>query len=245
MLKGFISRSVRPCWSFRRVNPAIFKPSIRYFHPQLEPMVPHLNQSLIDLAKSKFESKMPDKLFDLLKEKLFVYYSCEERLDTELSVEDRRRIANQKSGLEQYVHGFEDYCKTLIELKETIEMQKLVKEAEEKEALVELEADLVQSIQDKEIDLFREFLKPSVSKDTSIILEIRAGAGGAEAAIFVKELATMYEQYSDRNGWKFEVMDVSIAGNFGGYKEITAGISGGSKLIFYLQMNWMFIIVHF
>jgi peptide chain release factor 1 len=58
------------------------------------------------------------------------------------------------------------------------------------------------------------------------ILEVRAGTGGDEAALFAADLFNMYQRYAQKNGWRFEVMDVSDIG-IGGYKEAAAQISGG------------------
>jgi peptide chain release factor 1 len=57
------------------------------------------------------------------------------------------------------------------------------------------------------------------------ILEVRAGTGGDEAALFAADLFRMYERYASRKGWKFEVMDVSETG-IGGFKEAVANITG-------------------
>jgi len=57
------------------------------------------------------------------------------------------------------------------------------------------------------------------------ILEVRAGTGGEEAALFAADLFRMYQRYAGQRGWRFEVMDVSETG-LGGFKEATASISG-------------------
>lgn len=61
--------------------------------------------------------------------------------------------------------------------------------------------------------------------DKDILLEIRAGAGGDEAALFAGVLFRMYTRYAERQGWQVEVMDVSETG-LGGFKEVVAQISG-------------------
>jgi peptide chain release factor 1 len=58
----------------------------------------------------------------------------------------------------------------------------------------------------------------------SIFLEIRAGAGGAEASLFARDLASMYMKYAGRRGWKTSIIDSSIS-DLGGYKEITIEIA--------------------
>jgi len=57
------------------------------------------------------------------------------------------------------------------------------------------------------------------------ILEIRAGTGGDEAALFGSDLFGMYQRFASQQGWRFEIMEVSETG-IGGYKEATANISG-------------------
>ncbi len=57
------------------------------------------------------------------------------------------------------------------------------------------------------------------------ILEIRAGTGGDEAALFAADLFRMYQRYAENRGWKVEVMDASDTG-IGGFKEIVSSISG-------------------
>ncbi|MFH1759192.1 MAG: PCRF domain-containing protein [Patescibacteria group bacterium] len=58
-----------------------------------------------------------------------------------------------------------------------------------------------------------------------VILEIRAGTGGDEAAIFAGDLARMYQRYAQKRGWGFSILD-SHASTIGGYKNLTAQISG-------------------
>jgi peptide chain release factor 1 len=61
--------------------------------------------------------------------------------------------------------------------------------------------------------------------DKNIILEIRAGTGGEEAALFAADLFRMYSRYADANGWKVELMSVSES-DTGGFKEVIAMVSG-------------------
>jgi peptide chain release factor 1 len=63
--------------------------------------------------------------------------------------------------------------------------------------------------------------------EKNAILEVRAGTGGEEAALFAAELFQMYQRYAALRGWKFETMDVSETG-IGGYKEAIASITGRS-----------------
>ncbi len=70
-------------------------------------------------------------------------------------------------------------------------------------------------------------LPKDAADDKNAILEVRAGTGGEEAALFAADLFRMYQRYADLHGWKFEIMHISDAG-MGGYKDAAASISGRS-----------------
>lgn len=61
--------------------------------------------------------------------------------------------------------------------------------------------------------------------EKNAIIEIRAGAGGDEAALFAAELYRSYQYYADRRGWKFEILEIAETG-IGGYKEASANVTG-------------------
>ncbi len=68
-------------------------------------------------------------------------------------------------------------------------------------------------------------LPKDAADEKNAILEVRAGTGGQEAALFAGDLFRMYQRYADIKGWKLEIISVS-EGDVGGYKEIIANISG-------------------
>jgi peptide chain release factor 1 len=70
-----------------------------------------------------------------------------------------------------------------------------------------------------------QLLPKDAADEKSAILEVRAGTGGSEAALFAADLFRMYSRYAERHGWKTEVIS-SSASDLGGYKEIVAAISG-------------------
>jgi len=76
-----------------------------------------------------------------------------------------------------------------------------------------------------EQDLQRELLPKDPNDDRNIFLEIRAGTGGDESALFSADLFRMYSRYAERQGWRVEVLS-SSASDLGGYKEIIARIAG-------------------
>jgi peptide chain release factor 1 len=96
----------------------------------------------------------------------------------------------------------------------------------EMRAMAESEKGTLQEVRDRLVQQVRLALVPKDAMDErNVILEIRAGTGGDEAAIFAGDLFRMYERYAAKQGWKVEVVSAS-EGTAGGYKEIIAEISG-------------------
>lgn len=85
--------------------------------------------------------------------------------------------------------------------------------------------DLKKVIPDLERDVQLMLLPKDEADEKNAILEIRAGTGGDEAALFAADLYRMYQRYAERMGWKFELLDVNEIG-IGGFKEVSASISG-------------------
>jgi peptide chain release factor 1 len=90
-----------------------------------------------------------------------------------------------------------------------------------KEDIVRLEAEEKRLGQEIQIGI----LPPDPSDSRNTIIEIRAGAGGQESALFAADLYRMYTRYAERQGWKFEDLD-SSSSDLGGYKEIIFQITG-------------------
>ncbi len=84
---------------------------------------------------------------------------------------------------------------------------------------------LKQKVEDMERELMIMLLPKDEADDRNAILEVRAGTGGDEAALFAAELYRMYQRYAEQHRWKFEVLDYDETG-IGGCKEASASISG-------------------
>ncbi len=96
----------------------------------------------------------------------------------------------------------------------------------EMKLLAEEEASgLGSKIEELEHQLKVQLLPKDVADDKSAILEVRAGTGGDEAALFAGDLYRMYQRFADRHGWKVNVISAS-EGATGGYKEIIANVTG-------------------
>jgi peptide chain release factor 1 len=76
-------------------------------------------------------------------------------------------------------------------------------------------------------DLLRDLLydQAAGTDRASVIFEIRAGTGGDEAALFVRDLFEMYQRFADQKGWKFETLEI-VPTDLGGFREVSFGISG-------------------
>ena len=92
--------------------------------------------------------------------------------------------------------------------------------------MAQLEMDeLLAGLPDEQAKLQLLLLPKDKDDSRNAILEVRAGTGGDEAALFASDLFAMYQRLAAKHGWKFEVMEVSETG-IGGYKEATANIAG-------------------
>lgn len=85
--------------------------------------------------------------------------------------------------------------------------------------------DLKKRVPELERDVQLMLLPKDEADEKNAILEIRAGTGGDEAALFAADLYRMYQRYAERMGWKFELLDVNEIG-IGGFKEVSANITG-------------------
>src|SRR5262249_15090894 len=93
-------------------------------------------------------------------------------------------------------------------------------------AMAEEEASaLKKRLPDLEQSVKRMLLPKDAADEKNAILEIRAGTGGEEAALFAADLFRMYQRYAGEHRWKFEIMELSDTG-IGGYKEAIATVSG-------------------
>ncbi|KJE93941.1 peptide chain release factor 1 [Capsaspora owczarzaki ATCC 30864] len=85
--------------------------------------------------------------------------------------------------------------------------------------------DAVEQLYELEQELLNVLVPKNEVDDRNAILEVRAGTGGLEASLFSSDMFTMYQNYAEIRGWKFEVIDISRS-DVGGFKEASATISG-------------------
>ncbi|HUC62564.1 MAG TPA: peptide chain release factor 1 [Alphaproteobacteria bacterium] len=137
---------------------------------------------------------------------------------TRLSKEyaDLTPVVASIDALKKMTRELADLDSLIADPKADAEMRSLA-EAEQRELKARL-PDLEKTLQ-------RMLLPKDAADEKSAILEIRAGTGGEEAALFAADLFRMYQRYADLHGWKVEMLDLSDTG-IGGYKEVIASISG-------------------
>ncbi len=134
-------------------------------------------------------------------------------------------LAKERSDLEPIVEKARDYRQTLQRLDEARSLLN-GEQDEELRALAQAEVDeLSPRVEQLEREL-KGMLLPRDPRDRrNVIVEIRAGTGGEEAALFAGDLFRMYTRYAERQGWKYEVLSQNETG-IGGYKEIIFLIKG-------------------
>lgn len=138
--------------------------------------------------------------------------------------QDFQKLAKEHASLQKTVVKYNEYTKILAELKHVQEMMQGQDEEMKALAQEELpELNRQKEILEKELTMLLIPADPDDPKD--IIMEIRAGAGGEEAALFAAELYRMYTKYASKMGWKVDVLD-SHATDKNGFKEVIFNISG-------------------
>lgn len=110
-------------------------------------------------------------------------------------------------------------------LQEREDLQDLLNDPEMADMAMEDKIRLDKEIPELERQIQLALIPKDAADDKSAILEIRAGTGGDEAALFASDLFTMYKNYADNNKWRMEVMEMSES-EVGGFKEIIASIEG-------------------
>jgi peptide chain release factor 1 len=133
-----------------------------------------------------------------------------------------RKLTKEHSEISPVVALFGDYKKVQADIAAAQEMASDADMREYAEAEV---ASGKQQLEDIETELQRRLLPKDPNDDKNIYLEIRAGTGGNESALFAGDLFRMYTRYAERNRWQVEVLSESL-GEVGGYKEIIAKLSG-------------------
>jgi len=136
-----------------------------------------------------------------------------------------QKIAKQHAELEEIVAKHREFKQIEKDLTGAHQMVVENEDAEMKQMALEEEKQLIARKEIVERELKLLLLPKDPNDEKSVIVEIRAGTGGDEAALFAGELFRMYSRYAETLGWKVEVLESSPS-NLGGLKEIVAAIQG-------------------
>jgi peptide chain release factor 1 len=137
-----------------------------------------------------------------------------------------QELSREYARLKDLVATGRAYLKTVTELAEN---RALLKTEAEGSELAEMAREEVKRLEAGELHLSKQvqvgILPPDPSDSRNTIVEIRAGAGGQESALFAADLFRMYTRYAEGRGWKFEDLDSSPS-DLGGFKEVIFQITG-------------------
>lgn len=145
--------------------------------------------------------------------------------DATADIKKYSRLSKEYKDLQKIVDKYHEYKNVLDHIKSARSVLSSEKDPEFRE-MAKDELDQLQPKKEQLEELLKTMLIPKDSNDSkNSVLEIRAGTGGDEAAIFAGDLFRMYQRFADNSGWRIEVLDLT-EGTSGGYKEIISLVTG-------------------
>ena len=167
-------------------------------------------------------------MFDRLEDILIRYREIEEEMLNPGILNDQnryRKMMKERSDLSEIAEKYMEYKATQSSMEESLAML----EEESDEEIRELAKEELNACKSKITKIEEELKVLLLPKDPNdeknVIVEIRGGAGGDEAALFAAELYRMYVMYAERNRWKIDMMNLNENG-IGGFKEVIFMING-------------------
>ena len=136
-----------------------------------------------------------------------------------------QKLMKEQSELQPIVDTYREYKKNKETIQDSLAMLDEEKDEEMREMLKEELADARKQVEELEHELKILLLPKDPNDNKNVIVEIRAGAGGDEAALFAAEIYRMYVKYAEGRRWKTEMLSLNENG-IGGFKEVTFMIHG-------------------
>ncbi|MGQ9750828.1 peptide chain release factor 1 [Desulfosoma sp.] len=136
-----------------------------------------------------------------------------------------QKVAKEHADLSPLVEALRRYRKAQQDMEANQDLLRHETDLEMRELIREDLNRLRTELEDTESALKRMLVPKDPNDEKNVILEIRAGTGGEEAALFAADLFRMYSRYAENRGWKVELLDVHPTG-IGGFKEVIAAING-------------------
>ena len=144
------------------------------------------------------------------------------------SNQDRfRKLMKEQSDLTPIVEAYKEYKKSKQDIADSLEMLEAESDEDMREMLKEELNDAKKHVEELEDTLKILLLPKDPNDDKNVIVEIRAGAGGDEAALFAAEMYRLYVHYAESRRWKVETLEMEEIG-IGGMKNVTFMLSGPS-----------------
>jgi len=168
---------------------------------------------------------MFDKL-QAIKEK---HLDLEQQLADPAAASDQnrfRKLNKEYSNLREIVHAFDRYSLARKQLEESRELLASENDPQMRDLVQAEIGDLQEQLPLLEQQLKVLLLPKDEADSRNVIIEIRAGTGGDEAALFAADLLRMYQRYAERQGWKCVVLDYTESSVPGGFREVTLEVSG-------------------
>ncbi|NLP35589.1 MAG: peptide chain release factor 1 [Clostridiales bacterium] len=167
-------------------------------------------------------------MFDKLEDLLVRYQELEQELMDPNVVNDQKNYRNlmkEQAELAPIVEKYTEYKEMQTAIEDSLAMLEEESDEEIRELAKEELNICKQKIEEIEEELKILLLPKDPNDEKNVIVEIRAGAGGDEAALFAAELYRMYVHYAESNRWKAEMMNLNENG-IGGFKEVVFMING-------------------
>ncbi len=167
-------------------------------------------------------------MFDRLDDILIRFEELLQELNDPHVVEDQnrfRKLMKEQTDLAPIVEAYKEYKGAKQDAEDSLAMLEEEHDEEMREMLKEELSSAREKISGLEKQLKVLLLPKDPNDDKNVIVEIRAGAGGDEAALFAAEIYRMYAHYAERRRWKLEVMEADEIG-IGGMKSITFMLKG-------------------
>ncbi len=136
-----------------------------------------------------------------------------------------RKLMKEQSDLAPIVESYRKYKAAKQAIEDSLELLETESDEEMKELAKEELANARKDLETIEETLKIQLLPKDENDDKNVVMEIRAGAGGDEAALFAADLYRMYCRFSERNGWKTELVSLNEMG-LGGMKEVVFMVNG-------------------
>lgn len=167
-------------------------------------------------------------MFDRLDDLLIRYVELLEELNSPDVAMDQnrfRKLMKEQADLTPLVDAYKEYKKANQDVEDSLALLEEESDEEMRDMAKEELADAKKRIEEMEQQLKILLLPKDPNDDKNVMVEIRAGAGGDEAALFASELYRMYVHFAESNRWKTELVSVNENG-IGGFKEVVFMVTG-------------------